>query len=104
MSRLLWLRLDRQLHRGPHRASDLHRDREGPELLDRLAELEASGLTAKALVNEWITDDWGPPPTDVRIEGVSMVVTRRAEYNSFIQGHGGKVEPLITELEARAKQ
>lgn len=41
---------------------------------------------------------------DVRIEGVSMVVTRRAEFNSFIQAHGGKVEPLITELEARSKR
>jgi phospholipid transport system substrate-binding protein len=33
-----------------------------------------------------------------------MVVTRRADYNSFIQAHGGKVEPLIIELEARAKR
>jgi phospholipid transport system substrate-binding protein len=41
---------------------------------------------------------------DVRIEGVSMVVTRRAEFNSFIQAHGGKVEPLIAELEARSKR
>ena len=41
---------------------------------------------------------------DVRIGGVSMVVTRRAEYNSFIQAQGGKVEPLINELEARAKR
>jgi phospholipid transport system substrate-binding protein len=41
---------------------------------------------------------------DVRIGGVSMVVTRRAEYNSFIQAQGGKVEPLIIELEARAKR
>ena len=41
---------------------------------------------------------------DVRIEGVSMVVTRRAEFNSFIQAHGGKVEPLINELEARTKR
>ena len=41
---------------------------------------------------------------DVRIEGVSMVVTRRAEFNSFIQAHGGSVEPLIGELEARAKR
>jgi phospholipid transport system substrate-binding protein len=39
---------------------------------------------------------------DVRVEGVSMVVTRRAEYNSYIQAHGGNVEPLISELEARA--
>src|SRR5262249_10363330 len=41
---------------------------------------------------------------DVRTEGVSMVVTRRAEFNSFIQAHGGKVEPLIDELEARPKR
>jgi phospholipid transport system substrate-binding protein len=41
---------------------------------------------------------------DVRTGGVSMVVTRRAEYNSFIQAQGGKVEALITELEARAKR
>jgi phospholipid transport system substrate-binding protein len=41
---------------------------------------------------------------DVRIEGVSMIVTRRAEFNSFIQAHGGKVEPLISELEARSRR
>jgi phospholipid transport system substrate-binding protein len=41
---------------------------------------------------------------DVRVEGVSMLVTRRAEYNSYIQAHGGKVEPLISELEARARR
>lgn len=39
---------------------------------------------------------------DVRIEGVSMLVTRRAEFNSFIKANDGKVEPLIAELEARA--
>jgi phospholipid transport system substrate-binding protein len=41
--------------------------------------------------------------SDVRIEGVSMVATRRSDFNSYIQNHGGKVEPLIEELEARAK-
>jgi phospholipid transport system substrate-binding protein len=40
--------------------------------------------------------------TDVKIEGVSMVMTRRSDFNSFIQNNGGKVEPLISELEARA--
>jgi phospholipid transport system substrate-binding protein len=40
--------------------------------------------------------------TDVKIEGVSMVMTRRSDFNSYISGHGGKVEPLIDELEARA--
>ena len=40
--------------------------------------------------------------TDVKIEGVSMVMTRRSDFNSFIQNNGGKVEPLISELEARS--
>ena len=48
------------------------------------------------------TGGQGARIVDVRVEGVSMVVTRRAEYNSYIQAHGGKVEPLISELEARA--
>ena len=41
--------------------------------------------------------------TDVKIEGVSMVMTRRSDFNSYIQNHGGKVQPLIDELESRAK-
>ena len=40
--------------------------------------------------------------TDVKVEGVSMVMTRRSDFNSYIQSHGGKVEPLVSELEARA--
>ena len=44
----------------------------------------------------------GPRIADVKIEGVSMVMTRRSDFNSFIQSHGGKVEPLIMELEKRA--
>jgi phospholipid transport system substrate-binding protein len=46
----------------------------------------------------------GPRITDVKIEGVSMVMTRRSDFNSYIQNHGGKVDSLITELETRAKQ
>jgi phospholipid transport system substrate-binding protein len=41
---------------------------------------------------------------DVKTEGVSMVMTRRSDYNSYIQSHGGQVQPLIDELEARAKR
>ena len=40
--------------------------------------------------------------TDVKSEGVSMVMTHRSDFNSYISGHGGKVEPLIDELEAKA--
>jgi phospholipid transport system substrate-binding protein len=42
--------------------------------------------------------------TDVKIEGVSMVMTRRSDFNSYISSHGGKVEPLIDELETRANR
>ncbi|HEY4166533.1 MAG TPA: ABC transporter substrate-binding protein, partial [Reyranella sp.] len=42
--------------------------------------------------------------TDVKIEGVSMVMTHRSDFNSYISSHGGKVEPLIDELETKAKQ
>lgn len=41
--------------------------------------------------------------TDVKIEGVSMVMTHRSDFNSYISSHGGKVEPLIDELEVKAK-
>jgi phospholipid transport system substrate-binding protein len=53
---------------------------------------------------EWEVRDSGQSPriTDVKIEGVSMIMTRRSDFNSYIQSHGGKVEPLIQELEARA--
>lgn len=44
----------------------------------------------------------GPVITDVKVEGVSMVMTRRSDFNSYIQNNGGTVEPLIKELEARA--
>src|ERR1700757_5156485 len=37
--------------------------------------------------------------TDVKIEGVSMAMTHRSDFNSYISSHGGKVEPLIDEPE-----
>lgn len=58
------------------------------------------------LTIQWDVRDGGQGSriVDVRVDGVSMVVTRRAEYNSYIQSHGGQVEPLISELEARARR
>jgi phospholipid transport system substrate-binding protein len=40
--------------------------------------------------------------TDIKVEGVSMIQTRRADFTSYIQNHGGDVEALINELQARA--
>jgi phospholipid transport system substrate-binding protein len=53
---------------------------------------------------EWEVRDTaqGPRITDVKVEGVSMVMTRRSDFNSYIQNHGGTVDPLIRELEVRA--
>jgi phospholipid transport system substrate-binding protein len=55
---------------------------------------------------EWEVRDVGGAPriTDVKIEGVSMVITRRTDFTSYIQNNGGKVEALIQELEARARR
>jgi phospholipid transport system substrate-binding protein len=53
---------------------------------------------------EWEVHDSGQGLriADVRISGVSMFMTRRADFNSYIQSHGGTVEPLVKVLEARA--
>jgi phospholipid transport system substrate-binding protein len=53
---------------------------------------------------EWEVRDNGRGPriTDVKIEGISMIMTRRSDINSYIQSHGGKVEALVQELETRA--
>ena len=55
---------------------------------------------------EWEVRDIAGAPriTDVKIEGVSMVITRRTDFTSYIQNNGGKVEALIQELEARAQR
>jgi phospholipid transport system substrate-binding protein len=42
--------------------------------------------------------------TDIKVEGVSMIQTRRADFTSYIAQNGGNVDALINELEARAKR
>jgi phospholipid transport system substrate-binding protein len=53
---------------------------------------------------EWEVRDNGQGPriTDVKIAGVSMFLTKRSEFNSYILNTGGTVEPLVKELEVRA--
>lgn len=55
---------------------------------------------------QWEVRNEGGRPriTDVKVEGVSMVMTRRSDFNSYIQNHGGQVDALIKELESRSKQ
>jgi phospholipid transport system substrate-binding protein len=94
---------------GQYGGQTLTVDRSMPKMRGDGVSIVNSTLTqtnAEPLAIQWEVHNGGQGAriVDVRIEGVSMVVTRRADYNSFIQAHGGKVEPLITELEARAKQ
>lgn len=46
----------------------------------------------------------GPRIVDLKTEGVSMILTRRADYVSFIRNNGGQVEALIKELEGRSRR
>jgi phospholipid transport system substrate-binding protein len=94
---------------GQYGGQTLTVDRSMPKMRGDDVSIVNSTLTqtnAEPLAIQWEVHNGGQGAriVDVRIEGVSMVVTRRADYNSFIQAHGGKVEPLIIELEARAKR
>jgi phospholipid transport system substrate-binding protein len=65
---------------------------------------QLSQTSGQPIKLQWEVRDGGRGPriTDVKVEGVSMVMTRRSDFNSYIQSHGGSVEPLIAELESRA--
>ncbi len=42
--------------------------------------------------------------SDVKVSGVSLFLTQRAAFKSYVQMHGGQVEPLVQVLEARASR
>lgn len=62
-----------------------------------------SHTSGQSIKIDWEVRDNGQDPriTDVRIAGVSMLLTKRSEFNSYILNHGGAVEPLVEELEGR---
>jgi phospholipid transport system substrate-binding protein len=82
--------------------SGVNRRGDGVTFVD--SKLDQSNGEPVAIQWEVHSDGQRPRVVDVKVGGVSMVLTRRSEYNSFIRNHGGQVEPLIDELEARAKQ
>ena len=41
---------------------------------------------------------------DIVVEGVSMALTYRQEYASFLQKHDGKLQPLIDTMKAKARE
>ena len=71
-----------------------------------LVDSKLNQSTGEPVAIQWEVRNDGQRPriVDVRVEGVSMTLTRRSEYNSYIRSHGGQVESLIAELEARAKR
>lgn len=49
----------------------------------RLQELRAAGFAGTELINRLLTDDWGPPPTSVRITGTLADGTRVDETIAY---------------------
>ncbi|GEP59558.1 toluene tolerance protein [Reyranella soli] len=64
---------------------------------------QANGETTRI---EWeVHDDGrGARIADLKVAGISMSQIKRSEFNFYIQGNGGQVEPLVRELEARASR
>lgn len=64
---------------------------------------QANGRTTRI---EWEVHDNGRGAriADLKVAGVSMSQLKRSEFNFYIQGNGGQVEPLVQELEARASR
>jgi len=42
--------------------------------------------------------------TDIVVEGVSMAITQRSDYNSMLQGNGGKIDGLLNALRTKTDQ
>jgi phospholipid transport system substrate-binding protein len=64
---------------------------------------QANGSTTRI---EWEVHDNGRGAriADLKVAGVSMSQIKRSEFNLYIQSNGGQVEPLVQELEARARR
>lgn len=68
------------------------------------SKLTQSGGSPVAIQWEVRNEGRGPRIVDLKTEGVSMILTRRADYVSFVRNNGGQVDALITELENRARR
>ena len=75
---------------------------DGVSIVD--TKLEQSSGDPVAIQWEVRTDGKVARIVDVKAEGVSMTMTRRADFVSYIRSHGGQVDALIGELEKRAKR
>jgi phospholipid transport system substrate-binding protein len=62
---------------------------------------------AAAMPVQWrlrIGDDGKLRVTDIVVEGVSMAITQRSDYNSLLQGNGGRFESLLSALRTKIDQ
>ena len=69
-----------------------------------VVESQLTQINGQPIRIDWELQDRGAGLriSDVKVEGVSMVMTRRSDFSSFISRNGGDVEILIEELESRA--
>jgi len=49
-------------------------------------------------------DDGQLRVTDIVVEGVSMAITQRSDFNSLLQGNGGKIDALLSALRTKVDQ
>lgn len=64
-----------------------------------------AGNGAKPLKVDWRVRSKGETYTiiDVMVEGISMIMTQKSEFSSFIKSNGGELNPLLVELKKRIK-
>jgi phospholipid transport system substrate-binding protein len=63
--------------------------------------------SAQPMPVQWkvhVADDGQLRVGDIVVEGVSMAITQRSDYNSMLQGNGGKVDALLTALRTKVDQ
>jgi phospholipid transport system substrate-binding protein len=64
------------------------------------------GSEAKPLKVDWRVRNNGGSFTivDVMVEGISMIMTQKAEFSSFLRSSGGEFKELIAEIKKRIKE
>ena len=92
------------------------KDYKGENLAVNASSKDDKGFTVESQINhppaqpmpvQWKVhqaDDGTLKVTDIVVEGVSMAITQRSDYNSMLQGNGGKIDALLTALRTKVDQ
>jgi phospholipid transport system substrate-binding protein len=67
-----------------------------------MSRLNQAGGAPIAIEWEVHQSDRGLRIGDIRVEGISLALIMRTDYNAYILSNSGQVEPLVRKLEARA--